>query len=326
MSVGIALPMEVRVLARKLVFAFSALSMAVLLLTSCTTKPTRMHDNQQVHQLGTEHLLEPIKIVPETIVVDARISFDYSMSHIPHSVSLQWADFTEPEKDQKGVIQGDHFAVTRRLARYGIGPDVPVVVVGHGLKGEGEEGRIAWTLTYLGVKKVQFADIDSLGVHQTNVTDENPPKSVPIWKPAEVESLNVARAELQNVMNKNGVNQPIPPPGGGQPVLYRIIDVRSESAYLGKTGLGVTRKIPDMGAINIPWKNFFTESLRPDFTILKKLAHVGISPENRIIVIDENGISSAAVTMVLRAMDFPQAGNYAGGLTDLLSAYPAPAR
>ena len=314
---------EMRVALKKLRLArssFAALA-GVILLASCATKPTRTYENQERRMESADRQLAPIKIVPETVVADARISFDYSMSHIPHSVSLQWTDFTEPEKDQKGVVQADHFAIARRLARLGIGPSIPVVVVGRGRQGEGEEGRVAWMLAYLGVSHVQFADIDSFKVHQTNVTDENPPKSVPIWKPQEIESLNVARAELQTVMNKNGVNEPIPGPTGAD-VLYRIIDVRSESGYLGKSGLGLTRKIPNMGAINIPWKEFFTDSLRTDVDIAKKLAHVGVTPQNRIIVIDEDGISSAAVTMALRSLGFDKAGNYAGGLVDLLSAYP----
>ena len=45
------------------------------------------------------------------------------------------------------------------LARAGIAPDSSVVVLGRGLQGEGEEGRIAWMLAYLGVPNIQFANI-----------------------------------------------------------------------------------------------------------------------------------------------------------------------
>ncbi|RYZ74495.1 MAG: hypothetical protein EOP05_09195, partial [Proteobacteria bacterium] len=107
----------------------------------------------------------------------------------------------------------------------------------------------------------------------------------------------------------------------GQPARrLKIIDVRSEKAYLGKEGLGAVRHIPNMDALNVPWTQFFTSSLRPNVEIGAKIKAIGITPADRILVVDEAGVSSAAVVMALRAMGFDNAANVSGGLTDLMSA------
>lgn len=292
------------------------LPLLFLLLASCATRPTVVRENPERRVEA-----EAVTLTADTVVIDARPAFEYSVAHIPKSVSLQWSDFTEPEPAQRGILQRDLDALARRLARLGIEPRTPVVVVGRGHQGDGEEGRIAWMLAYLGVQNARFAAIDAFKGHLTQLPTE-PIKSVPIWKPQLLESLNVTRSELQQVINRGGVHQPIAIRKGEAPDIYRIIDVRSEREYLGKEGIGRVRAIPNMEAINIPWRDFFDEAMRPRPGIARQLQAIGVLPEHRIIVLDENGVPSAAVTMALRALGFAKAGNYAGGLRDLLSAYP----
>jgi 3-mercaptopyruvate sulfurtransferase SseA len=289
------------------------------LLSGCQTAPTTVRETPERQMRSAERMMEPIRITPETIVIDARSRFDYSVAHIPRSIPLQWSDFTEPEAGQRGILQKDTFAITRRLARSGIGPSTPVVVVGYGRAGGGEEGRMAWMLAYLGVEQVQFAHIDSFKARMSNAVEDDFPKPVPIWKPDVMESLNVTRQEVKFSMNQRAMHQPASYQGG-VPALYRLIDVRSERGYMNREGLGARKPIPNMEAINIPWQEFFTNDLRPSREVAQRLREVGVLPEHRIIVIDEGGVASAAVTMALRALGFSKAGNYSGGLNDLTSS------
>ena len=73
-----------------------------------------------------------------------------------------------------------------------------------------------------------------------------------------------------------------------------------------------------MGAINIPWQQFFTPAMRVNEATFKQLTAMGYTPNERILIIDENGISSAAVTMAFRQMGFGNTANYSGGLQDLI--------
>lgn len=290
----------------------------LFLIAGCVTKPTKVVETQPRQMEAAEQMLAPIQMTKDTVVVDARPRFDYSTAHIPRSVSLQWSDFTEPEPGQRGIIQNDIFAAARRLARAGIGPDTQVVVVGRGVQGEGEEGRIAWMLAYLGVKRVQFAAMDSFKVRVTNLEEQNPPPSVPIWIPEPIESLNVTRDEVKFAINKKATAEPKAFREGQPPVVYRLVDVRSEHDYMGRAGFGAEKKVPNMEAINIPWTHFFTRDLRPNTGVRDELKRLGIQPGQRVIVLDQNGVASAAVTMALRALGYSLAGNYAGGLQDLV--------
>jgi len=289
-----------------------------LFVGACATAPTKVKETveRKRDEAGVSQSM-PIKITPQTIIVDARPAFEYSTAHVPGSVNMQWRSFTDPERS--GELHGDHFALARRLSWVGINPESHVVVVGNGLRGNGEEGRIAWMLSFLGVKNVQFAELDSLNFRLTNLVEENRPKSIPMWKPRVLESLVSSREEVIFVINKKGVHQPVSFEKGSPPVLYRFIDVRSEDDYLGREGFGARQPVPNMDAINIPWREFFHPSMRVKTEMAVKLKEVGILPQHRIIVLSDDGVSSAAVTMALRALGYRNSANYAGGLADLLS-------
>ena len=284
-------------------------------LSACAMKPTKSKENPERRRDGSS----APKVLAETVILDARPAFDYTTAHVPRSVQVQWSDFTEPEPPQRGILQGDLYGVARRLARLGVGPDSQVVVVGRGHEGEGEEGRIAWMLTYLGVGDVQFSSLDAMKFRLTNAVEENPLKSVAIWKPEPLESLNVTRDEVLFAINKRAVHEPASYKGQTA-TLYRLIDVRTVSGYLGREGIGAQKTVPNMDAVNIPWREFFHPNMRYKQEIASRLRDVGVMPEHRIIVLGEDGVSSAAVTMAMRSLGFSNTGNYAGGLRDLMSS------
>ncbi len=301
------------------------------ILAACATKPTVAIDSIDRRQRGDQVEANAIpKIDEKTIVLDARPAFLYSMAHIPRSISLRWEDFTEPVPDQSGVLQRDLFAITRRLARLGISPESKVVVVGAGLQGAAEEWRVAWMLRYLGVQDVRAIPLEEFNLPLTTQTQASPPAGnieVPLWKPVTMDSLLVTREELLNVINAGGVYRPIPPPGKSNAVkTYKIIDVRSPREYIGKEGLALTSPIPNIEAINIEWKEFFTREGISNREIASHLQQVGITPENRVIVLSENGLRSSAVTLALSEMGYTDVGNSAGGLRDLLAGYQKPSK
>lgn len=297
------------------------LAFALLILGSaCSLAPTKARTDFE-RKFDAGELQAPVVIDANTIVLDARSSFEFSMAHIPQSISMRWTDFTQVEAEARGVLQTDLYALARRLARYGIGPSTKVVVVGQGLGGKGEEGRLAWTLAYLGVTRVQFAPIDSLKARMTNSQDDPRVASVPQWKPDLVESLNVSRSELLDVINRSGRKNSMAAADSGGPNVYRIIDTRSANDYLGKSGFGAKRQVPNMDAVNIPWREFFDSSMRPRAGLVERLGAVGIQRHHRVIVLSDDGVASAAVTLALRSLGFSNAGNLSGGLEDLMAAY-----
>jgi 3-mercaptopyruvate sulfurtransferase SseA len=290
-------------------------SLIVLGSARCTTPPTVIKDNPS-RQVGVAAGLNlPIVISVTTVIVDARPLFEYSTFHIPKSVPLNWSDFSEREFSQHGLLQSDREDITRRLARKGIGPKTHVVVLGPGLSGEGEEGRIAWMLVYLGLDNVQFANFDSLSVRGTNNVETSSIEAVPTWSPDVLQSLDVTRDELVNALKRNGTKAPLSY-HSQTGILYKVIDVRDANSYLKNSV-----PVPSMDSINIPWKEFFDKSMHVRRDISTKLKKVGVAPDQRIVVIGQDGVSSGAVTLALRALGFSNAGNFSGGFDDLLSGF-----
>lgn len=305
--------------------------------TGCQTKPTVVRETVSRSFEGSRALLGPIELSDEVIVADARSPFDYSMARVPRSVSINWADYTETAPNQRGWPQKDLFAAARRLARLGIGPKSKVVVLGQGADGQGEEGRVAWMLAYLGVSDVRFGRFGSVKSRittealpesaQSAFTDESSKRSLqpaepptaaqPLWKPEVVSSLIVTREEILGAMKNVATSRPWS--FGGAPArLYRIIDVRPEAEYLGKKGGIRSKVIPNIEAINVPWKEFFNLDFRPLEETAQRLLAVGVESKHRVILIDNDGIASCASTMALRAFGYLHAGCFAGGYNDLM--------
>jgi thiosulfate/3-mercaptopyruvate sulfurtransferase len=274
-------------------------------LMACQTKPTKVYESVEAKLRDGQKASVPAA----AIIVDARPAFDYSISHINGSVNIRWDEFTQPQEPYRGVFEGDLYFHARRLARMGITPDTPVIVVGRGIQGGGEEGRVAWTLKYLGVKSVEFMHIDAFERPRPN--QEAPThESKPIWKPSLDESLIVSRQEF--------LKKALLPRTEGQQVPL-VIDVRSASEYLGKTPQPFAKPIPDLAAINVPWSEFITSQGIPRLEVKGQLQAIGISPDKEILVISNRGVESAVVTMVLRNLGYQKVANMAGGYSELLA-------
>jgi thiosulfate/3-mercaptopyruvate sulfurtransferase len=282
----------------KIVFLF------FLLLTSCQTIKTKIFQTNSFRV--KDEYKEKIELNSQTVVLDARPAFDYSLSHIPGSVNVRWDEFTQHQEPYRGVFESDLYFHARRLARLGITPDTPVIVVGRGQQGGGEEGRVAWTLKYLGVKNVQFVHIDFF--ERPNSKEEPAPReNAPSWKPELNESLLANKKDMLKLITaKRDANSPL------------ILDVRPEQEYLGKGSSQYSKKAPDIGAINIPWREFINSQGLVNFELKDRLHAVGLTPERKIITISDRGVESALVTMALRQMGY-NAANYAGGYSELLA-------
>lgn len=316
-------------------------------LIGCVSKPTLVTETPTRGFGAAPQLLGPIQLDEKTVILDARAAFDYSMARIPRSQNINWIDFSEREPRSRGWPQKDSFASARKLARMGISPDTKVVVFGLGPNGQGEEGRVAWLLAYLGVENVQFARFGSVRSRITteampeearasileesastgsvkatggNValgSPEAPIEPSPIWKPNLEGTLIATKKEIVGAFQNRAMEKPWSFEGR-KARRYRILDVRPSREYLGKSGGLRARAIPNFDAMNVPWKEFFDSDFRVLPEIGERLVSIGFSKDDRILVIDNDGLASAAVTMALRAMGFKDAGLYAGGYNDLM--------
>ena len=74
-----------------------------------------------------------------------------------------------------------------------------------------------------------------------------------------------------------------------------------------------------MGAINIPWIQFFDSKMQVRPEMKERLQQVGITSDKKIYVIDDQGVRSAAVVLALRELGYARSANFAGGYMQLMS-------
>lgn len=304
-----------------LVLAFMLLSGPL----ACQVVPTKT--SSQTASLLKEKSIESELMLSEGLVIlDARSTFDYNLSHIPGSVSVQWQDFSTADKEQVGLLDMDSFSLARRLSLWGIDPDTEVVVVGHALQGAGEEGRIAWMLKYLGVKKIRTLAFNLFKYPIYTAKDEKPPKNKPIWKPEVQTALQVNFEDFLEVLRvepkilesqkwptkakisaMQGRRLPRIQSVSGSQV---ILDVRSEDEVKGRP----FKLIQEGRVQTIFWKNFYRDDGTINLNIKQTLAEKNILPSTQVIVVSNKGVRSAAVAFALLQMDYKNVSNFSSGL------------
>lgn len=274
---------------------FAVVSCALAVFAGCAASPTKTYSEKPVFTKDKKSVDEGL------ILIDARPSFENAVARVPGSIPMQWQDFAQKEHPFEGLLEPDLYYHARRLARMGIAPDSKIVVLGNGMKGDGSEGRIAWTLRVMGIENVAFAHVENYSISGTSREAPPPRAAVPTWKPDEQSNLVADKARFENVLYKPRMSLDSPV----------IIDVRTVEEYTGKTGAKL--KV-DYGAINVPWTEFLTAKGEPNPNIAKKLESVGVTKNRAIYLIDYQGVRSALATVVLRDLGY-EATNFAGGYT-----------
>jgi 3-mercaptopyruvate sulfurtransferase SseA len=267
-------------------------------MLSCVQKPTKIIVNDEyrnkIYAPLIKGSLEPLVIKSETIIIDARSTFSYTTGHIPGSISLSWTEFSLHRSKKPGRLRKNTKAMVKRLARLGITPGTPLIIVDKGLFGNGEAGRLAWTFYYLGVRNIQVANIKALKSKLT-IKESLAIKPKNYWAPNVHQQILITRKEL----NKLDLNTD---PLSGNNI---IMDVRSEKEFAASH---------NNSAINIQWSEFYNKSGRPDINFRKKLQQIGIHENKKIIVVSNKGVRSAAVTMALLSMGYSSVRNFTESL------------
>ena len=297
---------------------------------ACQVKPTKITVQDEAIFKDGKKIDDVMKEQPA--ILDARSSFDFNLNHVPGSVNVRWEDFSQADHNSRGLLDSDLFALARRLSLIGIDLDRPVVVLGKLGLGMGEEGRVAWTLKVLGVKRVYTADIKTLRTQ--NPKEEPPIQNRPYWKPEVDETLWVDMKTFKDIARNNvaprklpsrarsaalGVGARIPasdPQMFGQSLKEVhakavVLDVRSVEEFDIENL--TQKKNVSVPVSQMAWTEFFNSKGAPKTEVLAALEAKGITKDNYIFVISKHGVRSGAVTYALRQLGWTNVTNVAGG-------------
>lgn len=285
--------------------------LALLLLVSCAPKPTKVTTEAPVM---TRKEVQKAKVTAETVILDVRSPMDFNLSHIPGSINVAWEDFSRRAPDYRGLIEKDLHPIARRLALIGIDPQTPVLIVGKGKIGKGEEGRVAWTLESLGIHNIQLASVEDFRERRDGGADV---KNKNFWTPAFDDTMSITWDELKNKIEgssypmtrarRKALQTPLPVKDEN----FVVLDVRAPEEYSIDN---LNKRTPRVFRLeNIDWREFLTDSMDPNPAIMKLLNDKGVTQMTEIDVINNHGVRSGAVTWALQKLGYKKARNFAGG-------------
>ena len=282
-------------------FILAAIVSACFFLSACQLAPTKTseHERRELSPL-IEKTSRPLEITDKTVVLDARSAFDYGLNHIGNSIGFAWENLAE--NASTGEVMRDNHKAALRLSLVGIDPKTPVVVVGYGSNGGGEEGRLGWNLLYLGLQDVQVSDVDTFRKAWTQKPTPAP-ANAPVWKAAPHAAYVIGKkAFLKLALDAKSQMKN----------RTQIVDVRSAGEYAKES----PQKI-DISTLHIPWKEFYTATGRPDPNLKKKILALGIREDDRIVLVSNYGVRSGAAAYALMALGFTHVENFTGGWRSL---------
>jgi len=278
----------------------------LIFIVACKSNPTKVTEGAPSAWATRlqETTKKPLKLSNETVVLDSRSEFDYGLAHWSSSVRFTWEQLVQDAR--KPWLMLDKLTAQKRLALMGIQPNTPVVVIGYGHKGKGDEGRLAWSLVYYGINNVQTVSVDGMDVYFTH--DETPQRpNTAVWDAPVRENLAMDRGEFIQVATS---------PRKTATHTNYIVDVRSKDEYFNKTT--VDYETPDLHALQIDWHEFYGGDGRPAKAIRSKLHSVGVKAEDEIVLISSDSIRSSAAAYALIALGFKDVKNFLNGWDSLV--------
>lgn len=272
-----------------------SLIFTILTIVSCQSAPTRVRETRSYGLSEfTEKSQRPLKLDENTVILDVRSEFDYGLKHVAGSIRFGWEDLVTLR--QTGEMLQSQRELDRRLTLVGLSPHKPVVVLGNGLRGLGEEGRLAWHLMYLGFEDVQVSELSPFEKLLTTEVP-SPRENSKSWEIKPRTDWVITSTRFRNLAHD---------PVGRRSRGIVLIDVRSANEYFNKAK--GAPKLPDFHALNMEWKQFYTEQGRVNFNMRRQLQSLKIEPQNEIIVYSQRGVRAAAVAYALMAMGYRQVG------------------
>lgn len=236
-------------------------------------------------------------------VIDVRGAIDFLRGHLPGAQRVDWKELREGW-GRTGRLDGDLDRVARRLAELGVRSGRPVLVVGAAREGFGEEGRLAWTLAYLGHPAIRILDGGFAAWREAGRESE-----AGIGR-AQARGDFMARPRAGLRAEVDGVKAAL---SDGKTV---IVDARTRAEWDGARPYWESRPGHLPGARRVEWRDLIDDRgrLLDKAALERKLAGAGLAPSRPAIVYCTGGVRSAFVWAVLAHLGYADVRNYDGSM------------
>ncbi|MCB9796461.1 MAG: sulfurtransferase [Alphaproteobacteria bacterium] len=235
-------------------------------------------------------------------VIDARGPKPWKAGHLPGSRPVAWTSIRDGLL-RTGLLSSDLDTLGHVFSAAGVREDRPVVVYGAAQDGWGEEGRLFWTLEYLGHPDVHVLDGGygawvAAGKAVSTVED---PVAMGLFTPAPRPGRRATLAEVEAALGREDV------------VLW---DTREAREFAGETPYGEARGGHLPGAVHLWYADLMGPdgTLKPEDELRAALEARGITPDKQIVPLCTGGVRSGFAYAVLRELGYPQVANYDGSM------------
>lgn len=238
----------------------------------------------------------------DVIFIDARGADAAQKGTVQGAIATAWQPLARCAEGAAGdemwgtILPLDQ--LSQALSSMGITPDKEIILFSDGKDGWGDDGRIAWELIAAGFERVKIADRGFSALQAAGVPTQ---KGAADFTPAEV---TISQLDETHVINTDDLVE-----------IYdtvKIVDVRADDEYNGKTLYGEKQGGHLPGAIHIRFTDLFDENnlLKSNEELTALFEEAGLSKDDTIVTYCTAGIRSAYMQMILEMCGFENSINY----------------
>ena len=235
-------------------------------------------------------------------LVDARGEDAAKKGTVKGAIATTWQYLATCEDGAAGDANwGCILDVTRlseRLGSLGLAKDAEIVLFANAEEGWGDDGRIAWELIAAGYENVKMVNggikaLEAAGVEMEKGAAAPVPVEVTVEAIDETHVINTD--ELKSIYDE-----------------CKIVDVRDDKEYEGKTLYGEAKGGHLPGAIHIKYTDLFNSdsTLKSNDELKAMFEEAGLTTEDHIVTYCTGGIRSAYMQLVMEMCGFENSENY----------------
>ncbi|MCT8335122.1 rhodanese-like domain-containing protein [Leptospira sp. 85282-16] len=240
---------------------------------------------------------------PKYTILDTRSYLHRIKNKVPSSKVISWEDLSRSDQPHKGELL-ELKLVRKKINDLGIQESDYILVLGDGIAGWGEEGRIVWSLREAGFNQSFWVEggYPAYEKEIQRISDSKKNKESELYK---FQNKNIQSSAVL----KEDILQ------GLQTKKYQILDTREPREFSGATPYGETRGGHIPGAKSFFYQELFDNkgNIKSKSEVDRYLKQIGIQKDKPIVAYCTGGVRSAFVVGILRTYGY-NAYNYAGSM------------
>jgi len=236
------------------------------------------------------------------LLIDARGEETAKKGTIQGAMAMAWQSIAKVEDSKAGdemwgtILEPEE--LSKKLSNLGIDKDKEIIIFAAAKNGWGDDGRILWELVAAGYDNVKMVDggYDAMVSAGLPVVKEI---ATPELADVKIEAIDDTHLINTDALKKEYEN-------------VKVVDVRADEEYEGKTLYGEAKGGHLPGAIHIKYTDLFNEeeNLKSNDDLTKIFETSGLSKSDKIVTYCTAGIRSAYMQLILEMCGFENSLNY----------------